>query len=167
MENDKTWYALYVKSRTEKKVALLLKGEGIEHYLPLEKKLKQWSDRKKWVEEPLFRSYVFVHISQKEYYRVLVVPGASRYVTFEGKAVPIPPQQIEAIKQYLNESELRVVDENDWEIGQTVEIMTGKLTGLKGKLVEAKGKKKVKIIIDAVNSAITLNIPKNQLRVIS
>jgi transcription antitermination factor NusG len=166
MENNKVWYALYVKSRTEKKVAIELEAEGIEYYLPLEKRLKQWSDRKKWVEEPLFRSYIFVHITDKDYYRTLVVRGAVRYVTFERKAVPVPPQQIEAIKLYLNETEPKVIDEENWKVGQKVEVMSGKLTGLKGKLVEVDGKKKVKITIDVVNSALTLHLPKNQLRVI-
>ena len=68
---DKSWYALYVKSRAEKKVAADLSANSIEYYLPLQKVLKQWSDRKKWVEEPLFRSYVFVRIISDDYYKVL------------------------------------------------------------------------------------------------
>ncbi|HDO06779.1 MAG TPA: hypothetical protein ENG85_03760, partial [Bacteroidetes bacterium] len=72
---EKVWYALYVRSRTEKKVAVELEGADIDFYLPLEKRLRQWSDRKKWVEEPLFRSYIFVHITQKEYYKVLQTRG--------------------------------------------------------------------------------------------
>lgn len=166
MENEKVWYALYVKSRSEKKVAKQLEGEGIEFYLPLEQRLKQWSDRKKWVEEPLFRSYIFVHITDKDYYRTLVVYGAVRYVTFEGKAVRVPPQQIEAIKLYLNETAPVTTDEENWEVGQKVEILSGKLVGLQGKLVDVKGNKKVRIMIDVVNSALYLNIPKSQLRVI-
>ncbi|MBN2638662.1 MAG: UpxY family transcription antiterminator [Bacteroidales bacterium] len=166
MEKDKTWYALYVKPRSEKKVATELEFDNIEYYLPLEKRLKQWSDRKKWVEEPLFRSYIFVHITPAEYHRVLVVHGAVRYVTFEGKAVVVPPQQIEAVKLYLNEADPVTVDESEWKVGQKVEILTGKLTGLTGKLIEVKGKKKVRITIDVVNSALYLNLPKNQLRVI-
>lgn len=165
MENEKVWYALYVKSRSEKKVAAELEGEGIEYYLPLEQRLKQWSDRKKWVEEPLFRSYIFVHINDKDYYRTLVVHGAVRYVTFEGKAVTVPPQQIEAIKLYLDEIAPVSTAEENWVVGQKVEILSGKLTGLQGKLVDVKGKKKVRIMIDVVNSALYLNIPKNQLRV--
>lgn len=167
MKKDKTWYALYVKPRSEKKVALELEAEGIEYYLPLQKRLKQWSDRKKWVEEPLFRSYIFVHITPAEYFRVLVIYGAVRYVTFEGKAVPVPPPQIEAIKIYLKEIEPEIIDESKWKIGQEVEVMTGNLAGLKGALMEIKGKKKVRIMINVVNSALYLNIPKNQLRVIS
>jgi len=87
---NKIWYAVYTRSRTEKQTQELLLRSGIEVYLPLVKNLKQWSDRKKWVEEPLFRSYLFVHISPAEYYDVLNIPGAVRYITFEGKAVAIP-----------------------------------------------------------------------------
>ena len=57
---EKTWYALYTKSRNEKKAHSALVSSGIDSFLPLIKNLKQWSDRKKWVEEPLFRSYLFV-----------------------------------------------------------------------------------------------------------
>ena len=59
------WFAVYTKSRNEKKVYERLIDEGYEAYLPLQKRLKQWSDRKKWVEEPLLRSYVFVKINRE------------------------------------------------------------------------------------------------------
>ena len=95
---DKSWFAIYVKSRTEKKVSAELDKLGIDHYLPLLKVLKQWSDRKKWVIEPLFKSYIFVYIDTAQYYDVLKAINVVRYITFEGKAVAIPPQQIEAIK---------------------------------------------------------------------
>ncbi len=163
---EKIWYALYVKSRTEKKVAIELEAESIEFYLPLEKKLKQWSDRKKWVEEPLFRSYIFVHIQSKDYYRTLYVQGAVKFVSFEGKAVAVPPQQIEAVKLYLDEKEpLHNIDAS-WETGKEVEVMEGNLIGLKGVLLEAKGKTRVKVEIEVVGSAIILHIPKNKLRLL-
>ncbi len=165
MGKEKIWYALYVKSRTEKKVALELEGTGIEFYLPLEKRLKQWSDRKKWVEEPLFRSYIFVHIEPKEYYKVLQTRGAVKYISFEGKAVPVPPQQIDAIKIYLSEKDPEINGDQVWEVGKEVEVMSGKLTGLKGKLVKVNGKNRVKVEIEVVGSAIILNIPRKHLRI--
>ena len=58
------WYVLYTKSRNEKLVAERLKEIGIETYCPVLKKVKQWSDRKKVVEEPLFKSYVFVRLEE-------------------------------------------------------------------------------------------------------
>ncbi len=163
----KNWYALYVKSRTEKKVSSELSYQGIDHYLPLQKVLKQWSDRKKWVEEPLFRSYIFVNIAQADYYNVLNVFGAVKYITFEGKAVVVPNNQIEAIRYYLNEKDPEKIVDLHWEKGQKVEVVSGSLTGLVGKLIELKGKHKVSIEIEAVGSAILLHIPKSKLRVIS
>ncbi|GMT45934.1 MAG: transcription antitermination protein NusG [bacterium] len=165
-EAEKVWYALYVKSRTEKKVAVELEGTGIDFYLPLEKRLRQWSDRKKWVEEPLFRSYIFVYITQKEYYKVLQTRGVVKYISFEGKAVPVPQQQIDAVKIYLSEIDPVLNEDQEWEEGSEVEVMVGKLTGLKGILIQAKGKNRVRVEIDVVGSAIILNIPRKQLRII-
>jgi transcription antitermination factor NusG len=167
MPKEKTWYALYVKSRSEKKVAVELEGNGIDYYLPLEKQLRQWSDRKKWVEVPLFRSYIFVHIEQKDYYKVLQTRGAVKYISFEGKAVPVPPQQIDAIKIYLQQKEPEMeTNPSDWQEGKEVEVMSGKLTGLRGKLIKVNGKNRVKVEIEVVGSAIILNISRKQLRII-
>lgn len=163
---EKIWYALYVKSRTEKKVAIELEGTGIDFYLPLEKRLKKWSDRKKWVEEPLFRSYIFVHITPKEYYKVLQTRGVVKYISFEGKAVPVPPQQIDAIKIYLSEIDPILNEDQNWEEGKEVEVMSGKLTGLRGVLIKTKGKNRVKVEIEVVGSAIILNIPRKHLRIV-
>lgn len=163
---DKLWYALYVKSRTEKKVSSELNANGIEHYLPLQKVLKQWSDRKKWVEEPLFRSYIFVFINLDDYYKVLQMHGAVKYISFEGKAVIVPPPQIEAIKYFLNEKDPEDLKLQRWEKGEKVEIVLGSLAGLIGELVEVKGKNRVSVEIESVNRTLLLQIPKSRLRVI-
>lgn len=163
---EKLWYALYVKSRTEKKVASELLANNINYYLPIQKVLKQWSDRKKWVEEPLFKSYIFVHIHLDDYYKVLQIPAAVKYISFEGKAVVVPPTQIEAIKYFLNEKDPENIESQDWIKGKKVEIISGNLTGLMGELVEVKGKNRVSIEIEAINRSILLQIPKSKLRVI-
>lgn len=159
----KFWFAVYVKSRTEKKVAVEFQKLGIDHFLPLIKELRQWSDRRKWIEAPLFRSYIFVQIEQKDYFKVLQAQGATRYITFEGKAVPIPPQQIEAIKYYLNGKDHEIIDDTAWEKGKKVEIISGSLIGLTGELVEVKGKYKVKVEIEAVGRSILIEIKRNKL----
>ncbi len=163
---DKSWFAIYVKSRTEKKVSAELEKLGIDHYLPLIKILKQWSDRKKWVVEPLFRSYIFVHIEPAQYYDVLKAFNVVRYITFERKAVVVPPQQIEAIKFYLEDEEPEEIMNESWEKGQQVEVISGNMTGLAGELVEVKKKHKVRIKIEAINQIIFIQIPKNKLRII-
>lgn len=163
---DKYWYALYVKSRTEKKVALEFEFLKIDYYLPLVKRLKIWSDRKKWVEEPLFRSYIFVNIFQEDYYRVLQTNNVVKYITFEGKAVSIPEAQIIAIKHYLEEADPDNIDEKDWKTGRKVEVVSGSMAGLKGELVEVRGKNKVRVEIEAVGRSIIIHIPKSKLQII-
>ena len=160
----KIWYAIYVKSKSEKKVASELAKNGINHYLPIKKVLKQWSDRKKWVEEPLFRSYVFVNIDPKDYYTVLQTHGVVKYITFEGKAVSIPQQQIDAIRYFLSEESPEVLESYRWNEGQKVEIISGSMTGLIGKLIEIKGKNWLKVEIEAIGHSITIQIQKNKLK---
>jgi transcriptional antiterminator RfaH len=159
IKKDPRWYAAYTKPRNEKKVYDRLIAAGIETYLPLQRLLKQWSDRKKMVEEPLFRSYIFVRITQKDYYNVLNTNGLVRYITFEGKAVPIPDNQINLIKQLLEENlEVESVDEF-LEPGVTVEVKLGSLVGLTGELIEHKGKKKVIVRIDHISHSLLVTLP--------
>ena len=163
---EKIWYALYTKSRNEKKAHSALVSSGIESFLPLIKNLKQWSDRKKWVEEPLFRSYLFVNITASEYYKVLGTYGVVRYITFEGKAVSVPPQQILAIKQYINAEEIIHKADTNFDVGDKVEIFRGSLKGLYGNLVKIQGKQKVRIEIESIGNSITLTIPQSYLRIL-
>lgn len=154
-----TWYAAYTKPRNEKKVYSRLAERGIDVFLPLQKKIKQWSDRKKLVEEPLFRSYIFVRIGQKDYYSVLNTAGIVRYVTFGGKAAPIPDRQIEQVKQLLvQDVEIEPIDET-LELGTMVEVKFGGLMGIVGELVDHAGKKKVIIRIDHVSHSLLVTLP--------
>lgn len=165
-KSKKIWYAIYVRSRAEKKVALELDYDNISFYLPMVKRLKQWSDRKKWVEEPLFRSYIFVNIELKDFYKVLQTIGVVKYVTFENKAVSIPEIQITAIKHFLQETDPENFSEEKWKIGKRVEVISGSMMGLLGDLVEFNGKHKVRIEIEAVRSSFMISIKKSLLRVI-
>lgn len=152
------WYAVYTKSRSEKKVYSQLQKSKIEAYLPLQKKLKIWSDRKKWVEEPLISSYVFVRIQEKEYLNVLNIPGIVNFVHFSGKAAPIPHNQIEMLQKVLNNGiEVEITDQ-ELKPGDPVEIIGGSLKGICGELIEYKGNKKVLIKIEHVPNCFLINI---------
>lgn len=158
-KNDARWFALYTKPRNEKKALERLVAAGIESYLPLQRRLKQWSDRKKMVEEPLFRSYIFVRITPKDHYNVLNTFGIVRYITFEGKAVPIPDNQISLIKNLLEQDvEVEAVEEI-LEPGTRVEVKFGSLIGLMGELIEHKGKQKVVVRIEHISHALLVTLP--------
>jgi len=160
----KKWYAIYTKPRWEKKVAAMLDEKRIENYLPLVKTLKIWSDRKKWVQEPLFKSYLFVHVDKKEYFPALQTPGAVKYVSFENKAVSIPPLQIEAVKTFIESGEDFLTDIPDLKIGDRVLIIRGYLMGLEGTLVEYQQKHRVRIMIDGIQQSLYLNLPLSYLQ---
>lgn len=153
------WYAVYTNPRAEKRTNMLLQQRGIEVYLPLLKSLKQWSDRKKWVEEPLFKSYLFVNVSEKEYLDVLQVQGVVKYISFSGKAAIIPDEQIETIRLLLStEAELEV-SMHHFEMGEKVVIKAGPFIGLKGELIDNKNTKRFLVRFDQLGKSIVLNIP--------
>ena len=160
----KHWYAVYTKSRAEKNVYADLAKEGIECFLPTYKTLRQWSDRKKVVELPLFTSYVFVYITKKEYYKVLSVKGVVKYVSFEGNAVAIPNAQMDKLHLVVNSNlEIEITD-TCFKEGQQVEVIMGSLRGLRGELVKFNRKSRVLVRIDHLDQNLLVNIPKNYLQ---
>ncbi len=162
-DSVKRWYALYTKSRAEKKVAVLIEETGAEVYLPLQKTLKQWSDRRKIVHEPLFRSYVFIRIGDHDFEKVLKIPGAVCFVTFAKEKVPVPDYQIEAVRTFLGEQALPEPLEY-FQTGNQVEVAYGSLKGLRGRLISDKNQRKLIVQIDAVNQNITLKLSSHLLR---
>ncbi len=152
-----SWYALYTKSRQEKKVYAELLNAGLTAYLPLETKIRQWSDRKKKVEEPMIRSYVFVQTCEKEYYDVLNIKGAVRYVTFEGKAAAIPDWQIEAMQKMVEYNEPHHYSGELFLKGEKISIQAGPLKGYEGEIVkDNKGKNKIIIRIENIGYSLVV-----------
>jgi transcription antitermination factor NusG len=160
---NKKWFAIYTSPRAEKKVADRLTKSGIECYLPLFKQLKKWSDRKKWVEEPLFKSYLFVSVSEAEYYQVLNTNGVVRYITFGGKAVPVPEADLDIIKKLLIEYPDELEAAENLAAGSPIEIIAGPMMGVKGELVDFRGEKRASIRVEYINQSLLINIPSNFL----
>ncbi len=160
----KNWHVVYTRSRAEKKVLIELQQKEIESFLPLQKKLRQWKDRKKWIEIPLISGYCFVHISRKEYFSVLQTSNVVCYITFEGKAAIIPDAQIAALKQMLKQFDFEVtVSTENFEPGKKVEVIEGPLIGLRGELLEARGKRKFILRVTQISSTFSVEIPASQL----
>ncbi len=152
------WYAVYTRPRFEKQVLKSLQDQGIEAYLPIIKTMRQWSDRKKMVEVPLFTSYVFVHINRIFYDQVLQTHGAVKYISFEGKAATIPASQIDNLKIIVDSNEKI---ETTWESrqkGDLVEVVAGSLKGLKGELITDGNRKKVLVRIQGIDQNLTVEV---------
>ena len=159
------WHAIYTKSRNEKVVAKLLSEQGIEVYLPLQKKLRQWSDRKKWVEVPYINSYVFVKTSEKEYFDILNTQGVVRYVTFSGKAAPIPDWQIEGLQKIIAPDTQVFFSSHRVMKGEKLKIESGALMGYDGEVVmDSDGKKKVAIRIGNIGVSMVVQLDLSDVK---
>ena len=165
-ELETNWYAVYTRPRFEKQVLKGLVDQGIEGYLPLIKTMRQWSDRKKMVEVPLFSSYVFVHINRSSYDQVLQTHGVVKYITFEGKAATIPSDQIDNLKIIIDSNE-KV--ETTWESrrkGDQVIVTAGSLKGLKGELITEGRRKKVLVRIQGIDQNLTVEVHSSLIETI-
>jgi len=166
MENrDKRyWHALYVKSRSEKKVLTQLEEEGFVAYLPMITEVRKWSDRKKKIDEPLFKSYVFVFSNEREYIPILSVYGVVKFVSFEHKAVIVPENQILAIKKFVSDyekgEEFKILNNEELKVGQKVRIINGPMKGLTGRLETIRNKRHLIVYIDVVGKSIPVHIPR-------
>jgi transcription antitermination factor NusG len=152
------WYAAYTKSRSEKKALERLTEAGFEAYLPIKRSRRQWSDRLKWVEEPLIRSYIFLHVNESEYYNAINTDGLVCYVTFEGKAAVIPDWQIDLLKKLMNEGADLEVSNEGFEQGQKIIVVSGTLVGMQGEMVEYRGRKKVLVRLGTTGTNLLVTV---------
>jgi transcription antitermination factor NusG len=161
---NKAWYAVYTRSRAEKKVLADLKAKNIECFLPLQKQLRQWKDRKKWVEVPLIPGYCFVHITRKDYDRVLHTNNVVSYIIFGSKAAVIPDNQIGYLKQLLSQSDFEVeVSFENFKPGEQVEIIQTPLMGLRGELTDVHGNNRFIVRLNSINTIFMLDVPAGYL----
>lgn len=164
--SEYNWYAVYVKSRTEKKAQTELQFKEIETFLPLQHKLRQWSDRKKWVEMPLISGYLFVRICRKEYDLVLQTNYVVSFVRFEGTAAIIPDNQIDYLRLMLKQDNLEIeISKEFFAPGQMIEVVAGPLIGLRGKLVRIKGKNKVAVELEQLGYSALIEILAEDIRI--
>lgn len=159
------WFAIYTKPRAEKKVTSQLEDNNYEVYLPLKKELRQWKDRKKQVEIPLFSSYVFVKIIKKQYYELpKQILGFVKFVSIGGNLIAVRDEEIESIKKILSHSEIDIETTNErFELNDNVKIKSGILKGQEGKLIEFQGKYKIAIRIYSLGTSLIVKINKNTI----
>jgi len=156
------WYALYTRPRWEKKVNNLLLQKGIEVYCPLNKVRRKWSDRIKTVEEPLFKSYVFVKVGDEERTKVRMTDGVVNFVYWEGKPAIIKEKEIQTIKRFLDEHENVEVVKIDLNEGDRVQVVAGPMMDQEGKVLEVKNKV-AKVCIDSLGYILIAYIDKTKL----
>lgn len=159
---SRKWLALYSRPRWEKKVNKLLIEKGLESYCPLNKVTRKWSDRLKLIEEPLFKSYVFVKVSDEDRTAVRMTPGVVNFVYWNGKPAVIKEKEINTIKRFLNEHENVEVQPIDLQLKQRVKITTGPLMDHEGEILSLQHKT-VKVAIDSLGYVLVAHIDRTKL----
>ena len=152
------WYPVYTHPRAEKKACQALINKGVETYLPLHRQLKQWSDRKKWVEEPFIKSYLFVHINEHQQTEVLMTKGVSRFIYFSGKIASMPDRQIDELKLVMASPFDLEITEEHLQPGEQVMIKAGPLKGLKGEVISYRSQKQLALRLENLGYSIIIHV---------
>ena len=140
----------------------LLNEKGFECYCPLNKVRRKWSDRVKLVEEPLFKSYVFIKVTDEDRTAVRMTPGVVNFVYWDGKPAVIREKEINAIKRFLNDHENVEVRPIDIKAHQRVKITSGPLMDQEGEVLELQHKT-VKVAIDSLGYVLVAHIERTKL----
>jgi transcription antitermination factor NusG len=154
------WYVIYTKSRYEKAVADKLNLLGIEVYCPLLKRKKLWSDRWKWVEEPLFRSYCFVSLEEKDKDLVFSVPGVVRYVYHCGQPATIREKEMNLLKKWLNEYDHDSLEAGNLNVNDRIRIRSGALLDKEAKVLVSKGNYAL-LLLEDIGLQVKVDLRKN------
>lgn len=161
------WYAVYTKSRAEKKALKELEQKGIECYLPLRTIRRRWGKQSRVIEVPLITCYLFVRVSHKEYYDVLVATGVLRYICFEGKPAVIPDHQIGNLKIFMQkESEHVEVTSEHIAKGDLIRVVEGPLREVQAEVVELKGKRRIVLRFSVLGCNIHVDLGANHIEVL-
>ncbi|MEO6550161.1 MAG: UpxY family transcription antiterminator [Ferruginibacter sp.] len=162
-ENNLHWFAVYTKPRWEKKVSLLLDEKGIENYCPLNKVVKQWSDRKKVVMEPIFKSYVFVRVPDAEKWELRSISGIINFVYWLGKPARVKDEDIATIRKFLHEfTDIQVEESLGLKVNGRVRVKQGVLMNYHGILVEVYGSR-AKVKIESMGIQLSAQFDKKNL----
>jgi len=159
---NKKWLAIYTRPRWEKKVNLLLQEKGVESYCSLNKVKRKWSDRVKIIEEPLFKSYVFVKVSDEEKTTVRMTTGVMNFVYWNKKPAIIKEKEILTIKRFLDEYRDVHVYPIDLKLNDRVRVTSGSFMDHEGKVLGLRHKI-VKVAIDSLGYILVAYIERSKL----
>jgi transcription antitermination factor NusG len=163
--NADSWYVLYTKPRNEKKVAERLSAAGYNVYCPLHKVKRQWSDRAKVVEEPLFKGYLFIQVEDKRRDEVFNYPGAVRYLFWLRRPAIVRESEIQTIQKWLGQYNHSDIDISDILPGDYVRITSGPFNGEQAILLDKTNKKAV-VQLKELGLQLSLSLSNSDLLVI-
>jgi transcription antitermination factor NusG len=160
------WYVLYTRSKCEKKVAATLSKKGIENYCPLNVKLRQWSDRKKIIHEPVFTSYVFVRTIETEIHQIKrVCSDIVSIVYWIGKPAIVKDEEINEIKLFLDEFQEVQLEKKEVSIHDKVRILRGPLMNYEGEVLSVSSNQ-IKLMLPSLGYMMIAETNKNNVHIL-
>ena len=161
MQNNDKWYTLYIKPRHEKFVEAELKKKGIDAFTPKVKIKKRWSDRTKYIEEPIFKSYCFAKFNLQARTKVFSKKGVLVVVNFNRNYLPLEDSVIQSLK-ILIENDLKIDPYPYLKIGERISIRKGSLKGFEGHILE-KGNNSAMLVVsvEAIASSVKCVVDAN------
>jgi len=165
MITTQKWFAVYTRPKWERKVSQILTSKKIETYCPLNKVHKQWSDRKKLMEEPLFTSYVFVHASLTEHLQIKQAEGVINFVHWLGSPAIIKDEEIATIRQFLGEYNNIKLEKAEVNLNDRILITGGLLGGKEGDVVKINNRT-VKVYLPSLGYRLLAEIEKTNITVL-
>jgi transcription antitermination factor NusG len=151
------WYAVYMSSNHERRVAEQLAQRSVEHFLPLYDTVRRWKDRRVELQLPLFPGYIFVRIALRDRLSVLKVPGVVRILGLNGIPTQVPREQVEGLRVVLRDG-LRAEPHPNLKAGRQVRIKAGPLAGWKGVVVRRKGDLRIVLSAHLIQRSIIMDI---------
>lgn len=151
------WYAIYTRSRCEKKIYNALIQSGFETFLPMIKEKRAWSDRVKTVQVPLLPSYIFIKAKIAEFSKAYYCPGFVKFVSSEGQPCEIEENEINLLKNIITNG-YKVKKNDGFVVGEMVRITRGPLRGWEGKIDRKKGGSRIVFQFDSIQQSICVEV---------
>jgi transcriptional antiterminator RfaH len=158
------WYLIYTKPRHEKKVHTRLTEVNIKSFLPTKKVLRTWHDRRKYVEEPLFPSYVFIYLNDMDnYYSGMDTEGSLSYVKIGREIARVSDSTVDNIKLLIDRGDEIEVSTTNFVAGQQLIIREGPLTGLSCEMVQSDRGRKILVRVQLLQRNLLVVMPPEYL----
>ena len=160
--DGRAWLVIYTKPRWEKKLADQLTAKGFTVYCPTQRVKRRWSDRTKWIDQPLFSSHIFIHIEPERRDAVYFTPGFVRFLFWNKRPAQVRETEIDTLKRWLNDFDHEAISIQPLAVGSQVSVKSGPLQGRDGIVLEQRGTK-LELYLEDLQVKVSVDLSKTEL----
>jgi len=160
--SPRAWLVIYTKPRWEKKLADQLAAKGFTVYCPTQRIKRRWSDRTKWIDQPLFSSHIFIHIEPERRDAVYFTPGFVRFLFWNKRPAQVRDTEIDTLKRWLNDFDHEAISIQSLASGSHVTVKSGPLQGREATVLEQRGTK-LELFLEDLQVKVSVDLSKTEL----